>query len=815
MNKKLIIIDANALLFRLYHAYKKGREDLNVTGLVLNNFIKEILNFHAQASHLFIAWDGGSNTFRKQAFSDYKSNREKPAEDLIELFALTREFITVAKLFQFESTTYEADDLIGSVTKQFQGIDKLIVSADGDLFQLLKDDTKYYHLKDKKIYTQDNCIVKSLVKPSQVTTFKALSGDASDRIPGVKGVGKVTATTLINQYDNLDNIYSKLDQLKPRLQKLLIESKEDAYLSLFLATIVTDVELEFGLEDLVVTDIYSQELIDFYQRNNLKKLLTETEVKTDYMVQETEFKFKDINKNTIFYFHGIEDALFYNDSLQEVYFINQESYSKLSVAAFNNHLLLQEYLKNNSIITFDAQRVYHYFQGDINIAFDVRLALFLTDSRLTSIKDILNQNQIKYQKKTYLLDLISILYRLYNKAYQELQLQNLETYYYDIELKLAYQLYLMEIRGIKIDETKWTQFIEPIADKVKDLQAQIASYTDININSPSQLASYLYDELDLAHAKNRSTSMEHLDQIKDSHPIVNLIIEYRYYFKFYSSTLLSIKDAIINGHLYPSFNQTAAATGRIATHNPNLQTINIRSNEFSKVRSAIIARDGYKLLSLDYSQIELRIIADLTQDPRLIEAFNLDKDIHSQIASLIFQTAEPEYYQRNYAKMINYSIIYGSSIFSLAQNLNLSYDQAKLFYQRYFDTFPKVKAYMDHQKNLVGKQEFVETLFKRRRYLESLEEQTTKTAMERIAINSPIQGSCSDIMKLVMVKIGELLSEYQSKMILQIHDELLFEIKDEEVGELVPKIKSIMEESVKLSVKLKVDYALGDNYLEL
>ena len=843
MNKKVLyLVDVSSLFFRAYYAISshlsspKGLPTNALYGLLsmTDKFIRE-----HKSEYIVYCFDHEKPSFRTKIYIEYKANRGEIPEDLKVQIPYIKTLVSTLGIPMVERKGYEADDLIGSlaVTGQKNNFEVVIVSGDKDFAQLVNASVSLYDPMREITYDVSGVQKKWGVKPEQINDYLAIVGDSSDNIPGVFGIGPKGAQKLLQEYEDLDTIYKKLDDIPKNTAEKLKASKKEAFLSKKLACIVKDINLKKSL-----TSFQRQS----FQKEKLREILK-------------ELGFKTFEKKLCGEVHGEKK----NDSTGK----NQKTTKRLSANLKLHHLswnelqgLIEPYGKiwvflkgtqyylsfKNKVISlenhnlkklghfFSDQRVswYGYDLKKIWKDFDCihpvphwcsMIAAYLVESGPPgSFENV----SIKYVGEEISDSLVpGEIYQIHKKMKQALEMQltelNMMTLYTELELPLISVLYEMERKGIKLDSSELIKQSEDINQTIQKVEKEIFSYAkhEFNISSPKQLADVLFTEMGLIPIRKTktgySTDMEVLNKLKDQHPIIPPILEHRELFKL-KTTYVEALPPLINkktGRVHTHFRQALTATGRLSSINPNLQNIPIRTKRGREIRRAFIAPKGKKIISADYSQIELRILAHITEDPALCSAFKKDLDIHTATASEIYSISIEKVKDnlRRAAKAINFGLIYGQSPYTLSESLGISVSEAKEIIKNYFKRFKKVKEYMDSTVQLARKQGYVETLFGRRRVIRELSDSRfqAKKWGERAAINTPIQGTASDLMKMVMVDLRDSL---YSPLLLQIHDELLFECDNSFLEEETQKIKSVMENVVSWKVPLKVNIHAGQNW---
>ncbi|SHK10259.1 DNA polymerase I [Anaerobranca californiensis DSM 14826] len=828
--KKAVIIDGNSLIYRAFFALpllqtSKGEYTNGLYGFttMLFKVIEE-----EKPDYIAVALDKGKKIFRHETFPEYKGHRPKMPVELIGQFKLLKEMLELMKITYFELDNFEADDIIGTFAQKAkgQGYHTVIVSGDRDVLQLVDQNVDVL-LTKKGIsqtvkYDLESFEKEFRISPKMLIDVKALMGDTSDNIPGVKGVGEKTALKLIQTFGSLTEVFNNIDGVGgPKLRENLEENKELAFISQKLAEIKVDVPLDFNFNDLTLKG-FDQSLIAFFRRVEFNSLIPKINLQGENKENNLQITEEKLNMEELL---EMEYGIIWEKDI--LYIGSTDKFYKVS-----DLQLIKEILENEKIkkICFDYKNLLHKTKDRgiklKGIIFDTLLASYLLepDKSTYSIED-LAQNYLNLSLNSEDLAIkVSILPKIYLEQRAKIEDMGGEFLLYQIEMPLSEVLCEMEREGINVDKDYLEKLSREFEEQLQGLQEKIWSYSEekFNINSPKQLGKVLFEDLNLPPLKKTktgySTDVTVLEGLKGAHPIIDYLLEYRTLAKLkstYTDGLIAlIKE---DGKLHTTFNQTITATGRLSSTEPNLQNIPIRLEEGKKIRKAFIAPEGYKLLSFDYSQIELRILAHMSGDSNLIEGFLKGQDVHQRTASEVFgvpldQVTEQ---QRRHAKAVNFGIVYGMSDFGLAQSLSISRKEAKDYIERYFNRYQGVKSFIDSTISTCKEKGYVETLFNRRRYIHEINSSNfnRRSFAERVAINTPIQGSAADIIKKAMVDIFN--SKCNAKMLLQVHDELVFLVENSKVKEVIPLIKDIMENTIKLVVPLTVDYKIGNNWMEM
>lgn len=829
MKEKFLIVDGNSLAYRAYYAmpFLTSPEGTN-TGAVFgffNMLLKAIED--NTPNYIAVAFDFSKHTFRTEIFKDYKGTRQETPPELREQFPIIKELLKKLKIAVFEMENIEADDIIGTLAKSSKTTKNLILSGDRDLLQLIDTNTEVLLTKHGTTSTK-SMMLESLkeemhITPSQVVDLKALMGDNSDNIPGVKGVGPKTAQDLIEAYGTLENVYKHIDELKGSLKEKLIKDKEMAFLSYTLAKIKTDVELDFKLEnlklhypfDVSIKEDFKRFGFGMFLKRNIYAEVKEVEEKSQSKNIEIDSLeiLENLKLSSTFAFNFNGNIEFSTNS-DTIYSLkkNFDLFSK-SIETNDVILKLKNVLEDDSILklTSDLKQELHLLKNlgiEVKNVFDLKLGAYL----------IGGSKNITTSTNTY--------FELYEDIKTKLKNLDLEKLYYNIELPLLYVLYDMESAGFKINSKELLELSDKYTKELSELENSIQELAgeQFNVKSPKQLASILFDKLGLKakffHKKN-STNIDVLNELASEHPIVPLIIRYRKIQKLHSTYIEPYIELVKNSGdiIHTVFNQTLTATGRLSSSEPNLQNIPVRDDEGKLLRKLFISRfDGGNIISADYNQIELRLLAHYSGDEKLVNAYKENKDIHTLTASQVFGVPESEVtpIQRRSAKAVNFGIIYGISDFGLSQNANLSRKEAKLYIEKYFATYPSVKEYMDSNVKFARENGYIKTIMGRIRRIPEINSNVYQTRQfgERVAMNMPLQGSASDIIKMAMIKVEEALKNLKSKLILQIHDELIVDTYPGEESTVKQILKDCMENVVTLKVPLPVDINVGKTWFD-
>ncbi|HHT96991.1 MAG TPA: DNA polymerase I [Clostridiales bacterium] len=878
MSNKMVLIDGHSILNRAFYGIPdltttKGEHTNAVLGFI--NIMLKIID-EEQPDYLTVAFDVHHPTFRHEMFSEYKGTRKGMPEELKEQVPIMKEVLQAMNVKIIEKAGYEADDILGTIAKnaEKEGCSVSIISGDKDLLQLASENIKIRIPKTRRGVTEvedyfdKDVLDKYSVTPEQFIDLKGLMGDTSDNIPGVPGVGEKTATKLLLEYGTMENLYNNLDKLKPsKVTTSIIENQEIAELSKVLATIKTDCEIEYNYKDGEINNLFNDNTYEYFKRLELKSLLSRFQDEMNHQTDEgLEFgiineyeKVEDLFSNikskikTIGIYLIIEENVLYGVSVcsdkekADLILID----NKISLEYIENKI--KELLENSheiSLIGLKNTLNYIKFEDNDKV-FDGSIAAYLLNPLkdtynyddiardylnliVPSKADVIGKKKVQDVIKEEIDNLVKyscyaalVAYLSKEKLIQLLERTEMASLFFNIEMPLIYTLYRMEQRGIGVNKEELKEYSEKLSVSIDILEAEIFDLVgeEFNIKSPKQLGIILFEKLQLPFAKKTktgySTAVDILDKLRSEHEVINKILEYRQLTKLkstYADGLIAYIDN--DGRIHGRFNQTITATGRISSTEPNLQNIPIKMELGRQIRKAFIPKEDYVFLDGDYSQIELRVLAHMSEDEKLIEAYKEAKDIHKITASEVFHTPFDEVtpYQRNSAKAVNFGIVYGISSFGLGQDLNISRKEAEKYINKYFSTYPRVKEFLDETVENAKLEGKVYTLFGRVRPIPEISSSNfmQRSFGERIAMNSPIQGTAADIIKLAMIAVDKKLIKLnmKSRLILQIHDELLIETHKDEV-ELVRNIMlEEMLKAVELSVPLTVDIKQGNSWYE-
>lgn len=858
--KKVILVDGNNLLFRSYFATaytgnmmknSKGFPTNGLYGLVnmLNKIIKE-----ENPEYMLVAFDKGK-TFRHDKYTEYKGGRDETPEDLKKQFKVAKELVPMMGIKCFEIDNYEADDIIGTYSKMVYNdpeFNATIVSSDKDLLQLINEqvDVKLLKQKDYIRMNEETFFENYGIKPIRMIDLKGLEGDPSDNIPGVRGIGEKTALKLLWEYDSLENIYENIENIKGAVKQKLIDGKKSAFMSKDIATIYNEVPVPYSLEDLKYDGPDYIKLKDMFENLEFYSFLKDSNFENERKTEKFDYKIlkdpNDLNlKEQIAIYVELDGLNYHTSNIYglSVYDGDNAYYIPIDILKDNPNLLdkYEKYtydLKKNIVslnkynikfdkCTFDAILAGYILNYNVKddigyLANNFNYGVTLYDNFIKE-KEITEENLASNGCMK-----AKFIYEIRERFLSELKNDNQLTLFEDIEMKLSYVLADMEIEGVRIDEKVLDEMKKNLENKIESLTKEIYDYAgcEFNIQSPKKLGEILFEKLEIPYPKKKktssySTAREILDKVKDYHPIIDKIIEHRTLNKIYTTYIIGIKNMIMpDGKLHTIYTQTLTRTGRLSSIEPNLQNIPIRYQEGKEIRKAFIPEEDSVFLSSDYSQIELRLFAHMSNEKNLIDAFNNDFDIHTKTAMDIYHVPKEEVTSnmRRDAKAVNFGILYGISSFGLAEDLNTDIKTAKKFIDTYLETFPGIREYTQNIIKDAYNNGYVLTIMNRKRNIDELKNTNymIRSQGERMALNTPIQGSSADILKKAMIEIYEEFNKLglKSKMILQVHDELIFNVRNNELEKVKSIVINIMENAYKLNVPLKVSVETGNNWYE-
>ena len=875
---KIILLDGNSLSYRVFYAMpalknKKGLYTNSVYGFTL--MLERILE-DTKPKYALVAFDKGKETFRHKSYEAYKGTRDKTPTELVEQFGYVRELIESYGIKYEEHLDYEADDIIGSYAKiaEKAGLEVIIVSGDKDLTQLASDNITVYYTKrgvtEIDYYTPEFINEKYGLTPQQIVDMKGLMGDKSDNIPGIPGVGEKTAIKLLTEYETVENVLENIDNISgKKLKERLTEGKEDAVLSKKLATIFTDVPVDNKIEDLTFKEDREKkkelfeklEFVSFLRKlsqENSVEDSSETETGEEKIKKDIEIQIADKDtkldfKNSSLHIECYTEDYQNSDVLGVSVYVGDTAYIFSEENFFDNKYAIDYLQSQEEKTVYDIKKIIYIakknnkkINGDV---FDIKIANYLIDVTSKSeidkivfnyLGEIISSNEEIYGKgakrslptkevlNSYIAKIAASILEVKPLMIKRLEEENMLDLYKNIEIKVARVLANMEFEGIHVSKKALDEMSHEFDERIKVLEGSIYTLagSEFNIASPKQLGVVLFEDLGLPVVKKTktgySTAVEVLEQLQYKHDIIPLIMEYRTLTKLNSTYAKGlVKDITREGKIHTRYEQTLTQTGRLSSVNPNLQNIPTRIEEGKKIRKAFIpASNDRVILSIDYSQIELRVLAHIAQDKGMIDAFKHDVDIHTKTASDVNGVPLDEVTptMRREAKAVNFGIVYGISDFGLSNNLGITRKRAKEFIEKYLETFKGVDKYMTDIVEFAKEHGYVETLYNRRRSLPEINAKNKIIANlnARIAMNTPIQGTAADIIKIAMISAYNYIEESKvdAKLLLQVHDELIFDVSKDILEEFTDKMVTIMEEAANLDVKLKAEASSGPSWYE-
>lgn len=881
--RKIVLIDGSSLAFRAFYSILdlerfKNRSGLHTNALYSFNRMLDNVLQQFEPTHVLVAFDKSERTFRTEKYAEYKGGRQKTPSEFKEQMPYFRVLLDAYGIKHYDVLGYEADDIIGTLSNQADEDDQVVViSGDKDLIQLASENTTVYvtrrGVSDLEPYTPAVIREKYDITPEQIIDMKGLMGDSSDNYPGITRIGEKTALKLLHQFGTVEAMYERLDELKPsKMKENIINDEANARMSKDLARILLEAPIDISVDDITMNEKNIDDLTEFYRQmefNSFLSALGSEEVvndasevmESDYEVVYLEaIKEEHLPDRTAIHFETIEENYHFADVIKVTWsdLVSHQVFVTEAKTAFDSPLF-KEWLakKLTEKISYDTKKdmvIAARFGASLqHVTFDVSIATYLAeqsqDQRIEAIQSFLalpvtvQPDESIYGKGAKLAvpeDAEIVNQHVANKveAYEQVKaplLAKLEAVaaielFLTMELPLAVVLAKMEIEGVKVDAAALDEMNTLILERLADMEKEIHELAghEFNINSPKQLGEILFDELGLPVIKKTktgySTAADVLEKLKYHHPIVEKILDYRQIAKLQGTYLAGLPRFIKeDGKIHTRFVQTLTQTGRLSSTDPNLQNIPIRLEEGRKIRKAFVpSHEGWQLFGADYSQIELRVLAHISEDEHMRQAFIDDEDIHSATARRVFGLPEDEPITSNHrrqAKAVNFGIVYGISDYGLSQNLNITRKEAKTFIDTYFDKYPGVAEYMKKIVKQAKEDGYVTTLFNRRRYLPDIHSSNfnIRSFAERTAMNSPIQGSAADIIKIAMIRLDEAITKenLQAKLLLQVHDELILEAPAEEMARLAELVPEVMEGAVELAVPLKVEANQGENWYEL
>lgn len=878
--KKVILLDGNSIMFRAYYATAYTGNLMKTSNNLYTNAIYGFINMMNKIlstdnlTHIFVAFDKGKKTFRHQAYSEYKGGRKAMPEEFAMQIPYIKEYLDILNVKRLETDDYEADDLIGTMAKKLSNSfdEVVIISGDKDLLQMVGGNIKVCLTKkgitDLEEYNANNFKELMGFEPNQLIDYKGLIGDSSDNLPGISGVGPKTAIKLLSEYQTLESIIDHIDQLKGKLAITINEEKEQALKTKFLATLETNALIDVTEEDTILKKPDYKKLRSFFEQLEFNSFIKKMNFEDNNEIEKTNKK-EIINKQYIINdLNKVIEALNNNDTISLDVEIDAENYHKGNLLGIGlvidniGYYLDRSYLFNDKvqqllsekiIYTIDAKKTYvslKYLGIELNnIKFDVMLAAYVINPSYTTgdIKSVIEKfvetnlpyHEEVYSKKTkYVVPTEDILSKyVIDKCYEIINIKNIvdpiidennqKSLLYDLEIPLAIVLGQTEMNGFKVDEEKLQSVGKYFSEKMSEVEAQV--YAEVgrtfNIASPKQLGVILFEELKLGKGKKNktgySTSAEILSELANVHIVPKLVLEYRKYAKLYSTYVVGLLEEVNqNDHkVHTIFKQALTQTGRLSSTEPNIQNIPVRTQEGRIIRDVFIptSEEDY-LVSADYSQIELRILASTSNCNSMIETFNQGVDLHASTAAKIYNVDIENVTKemRRVAKAVNFGIVYGMSDWGLSEELHITPIEANVFIKKYFEVFPEIKPYLDNCILETKEKGYTTTIFNRRRYMPEINSSNgaLRKFSERASMNAPIQGAAADIMKMAMLAVHNEFknNNIKSKIVAQVHDELIIDCKNDELEKVKEILKLTMENVVNLNVSLSVDVEFGKTW---
>ncbi|MCM3316975.1 DNA polymerase I [Rummeliibacillus stabekisii] len=869
--EKLLLLDGNSLAYRAFFALPLLTNDQGIHTNAVYGFttmLQKILE-EEKPTKMLVAFDAGKTTFRHSTYSEYKGGRQKTPPELSEQFPYLRKLLDAYRIKQYELDLYEADDIIGTLSKEAdeQKLEVIIVSGDKDLTQLASDNTTVYitrkGITDIEHYTPSHIEEKYGLTPHQIIDMKGLMGDSSDNIPGVPGVGEKTAIKLLKQYPTIEELYQHIDEVSgAKLKEKLAANEEQAKMSKELATINRQAPIDIKIEELNYEGPDVDTLFSLWQDLSFKSLIQKSEFETEEKEIEAieldivETITKDQLASPMAIHLELENESYHTCKRFGLALSNGNKTYYIPFEQLQNSPELIDWLKddNQKKYVFDSKAIQSaLYRSDIHlkgVEFDLILAAYIvnpamsTDDLAAVAKEFgyrdVQTNDIIYGKGAkkaipsqeviaeHASRKANAVFHLQTKLEEQLKENEQFDLYRNLELPLASILSEMESEGITVDRERLVEMGRELAEKLKSIEEEIyqAAGEKFNINSPKQLGVILFEKLGLPIIKKTktgySTAADVLEKLAPEHEVIQHILEYRQLGKLQSTYIEGLLKVILeDGKIHTRYQQALTSTGRLSSIDPNLQNIPVRLEEGRKIRQAFVpSHPEWKLFAADYSQIELRVLAHMANDENLKSAFVHDQDIHTKTAMTVFHVEADEVTSdmRRAAKAVNFGIVYGISDYGLSQNLNITRKEAADFIERYLSSFPGVKKYMVESIKEAKEKGFAATILNRRRYLPDLHSSNfnLRSFAERTAMNTPIQGSAADIIKKAMIDMAKALKEHnlKAKMLLQVHDELIFEAPNEEIAILEKLVPEVMANAIKLQVPLKAEFASGDTWYE-
>lgn len=880
MEKRLIIIDGNSIINRAFYALPDMSNSEGLKTNAIFGFVRMMFKIieDYQPTHMSVAFDKKAPTFRHKQYADYKAGRKKMPDELAQQLQPLKDLLDKFNINRLELEGYEADDLIGTVARLGEENDfkVYIVTGDKDAIQLASHKTTTLITKkgvgEVEEYNYDSVLERYEMTPTQFIDLKGLMGDKSDNIPGVPGVGEKTGIKLLKQYSTIENLIEHTDELKGSIKTKIEENKDLALMSKELATIITNVPIEVKLEDLEYGDYNKDDVVEKFKEFGFTSLITklldieggettikeEIDLKIEHLDNVEDFiKKAEENKKVIIDVIGKEGNIldkrvlyvFLSLDGNEIYYVNEDELPQIKTLLSNpeikkhgydlkeDYILLKPYEIELNSMDFDITIAEYLIDSKSSTSYECSaIAMKYLTRKIKSKEDLLGKgakakkfDEIEFDElSAYIGDILNTVNGVYPKMEENLKETEMDGLFYHVEMPLVEVLGSMEYIGMKVDKDQLNELKEKFTTIINELENEIFELAGepFNINSPKQLGVVLFEKLGLPVIKKTktgySTNAEVLEKLRDKHEIIDKITEYRQIVKL-NSTYVEGLLKIINpktGRIHSSFNQTITTTGRISSTEPNMQNIPVKTEMGRDIRKVFVADDNCKLVDADYSQVELRVLAHMSGDENMIDAFKHGEDIHSKTASQIFDVdiKDVTSKQRIEAKAINFGIIYGKTDFGLSQDLNIPVATAKAYIDSYFNKYPKIKEFMDEAVESATETGYATTILNRRRYIPEIKASNfiVRNQGKRFAMNAPIQGSAADIIKVAMVNVYNKLKEnnMKSRLILQVHDELIVEAVDEELEMAEKIVREEMENAQSMDVKLDMDLNTGDSWYE-
>jgi DNA polymerase I len=868
MNKKMILVDGNSIVFRAYFATAyPGATLMQTSKGEYTNALFAFINMFEQIvsdedDMILVAFDTKEKTKRHEIYQDYKAGRAKMPEELASQLDIINHYLDVMGITHYRQPGYEADDIIGTLSKSI-GYEIHIYSSDRDLLQLVSEDVTVHLLKKgmKEVhhFTPDAILETYELTHLQMIDLKGLMGDPSDNIPGIPGVGEKTAIKLLKTYGTLENVLMHADEIGGKLSEKIKEGHDSAILSKTLVTIDTQAILDLSLNDVKRKPLDQDQRVKFLQRYELHMLAK----KVNQEIADITYDYIFINHDDTFLKHvfqtcamhvELSDSNYHHASLWGVGIAYDTTYLFIDPSYALSSKVFQQFLENTDIqkYVYDAKAIYVFFKWHhidvLGITFDLLLSSYIINAHLgkeefNRVVSAFDYTGIAYEEDIYgkgvkkglptdqshhkhIISKAKAIWELKATQDELLVEKNQSHLLYEVELPLAFVLGDMEFQGIHANVATLNDLGETLKSRIDILETTIQEMAGMsfNIASPKQLGDVLFDHLGLPSGKKTktgySTNVDVLEKLKKHHPIIDHILTYRSVTKLYSTYIEGLRPYILDdGKIHTIYMQALTTTGRLSSTDPNLQNIPIRTEEGRLIRQIFHASKDAVLLGADYSQIELRVLADMANVEALIESFNNHEDIHEQTAKKVFHVDTVSKEQRRQAKAVNFGIIYGISAWSLADDIHVSQKEAQQFIDTYLTVYPEIKAYMDNTVAFAKKHGYVETILKRRRYIPEL---TSSVFMqrafgERTAMNAPIQGSAADIIKLAMIQLHHMLKKeaLQSSLILQVHDELILNVYHDEIQKVSQLVEDAMQHAIKMQVSLDISMDTGHTWYEV